>query len=216
MHKYKYNVARCVCGLTVLGGAALQAEQWEIGAAGGYRFARSVSLTRGTASADAGFGNGGTFSVYGGQQWIGRLGGELRYTYSDADPRVTSSGNEVKSSGYSHSVHYDALVYVTGQESRVKPFIAFGGGIRYFEGTARGTELGVDRLAILARASELKPMASVGGGLKCRLAGHVSLRIDFRDYITPFPRKLVVPAAGGSLRGWLHDVTPMVGISAVF
>ena len=57
-------------------------------------------------------------------------------------------------------------------------------------------------------------MLSVGGGVKFRIAKHALVRFDFRDYMTPFPTRVILPAGGASVSGWPHDLTPMVGISA--
>jgi hypothetical protein len=56
----------------------------------------------------------------------------------------------------------------------------------------------------------------MGGGVKIRLQPHLALRLDFRDYVTPFPDTMirVNPAAGA--RGLLHQFTPLVGLSYVF
>jgi hypothetical protein len=44
----------------------------------------------------------------------------------------------------------------------------------------------------------------------------VLLRADFRDYITPFPKRLFVQAQGGTDRGLFQQLTPSVGIGYVF
>ena len=45
------------------------------------------------------------------------------------------------------------------------------------------------------------------------LGEHVALRLDFRDYITPFPKKVIAPAPLGTARGIHHMFTPMAGLS---
>jgi hypothetical protein len=59
-------------------------------------------------------------------------------------------------------------------------------------------------------------MVSLGAGVRFRIANHAFLRFDFRDYLTPFPSRVIMPAPGAALSGWMHDFTPMVGISASF
>jgi hypothetical protein len=56
----------------------------------------------------------------------------------------------------------------------------------------------------------------VGGGVKVTLTEHALIRVDFRDYISPFPEKLFVTAPGAKIRGWLNDFVPLAGLSFVF
>ena len=70
--------------------------------------------------------------------------------------------------------------------------------------------------AYLTRTQELKPMLTVGGGLKLRLGERILARLDFRDQITRFPRRIIAPAPGMTLGGWLHDFVPTVGLSWMF
>ena len=79
-------------------------------------------------------------------------------------------------------------------------------------------ELGerLERFAALTRTSEFVPLLSLGGGVRIRIGNNAFLRFDFRDYVTPFPTKVIAPAPGAAVSGWLHDLTPMVGISAFF
>ena len=42
------------------------------------------------------------------------------------------------------------------------------------------------------------------------------MRAEVRDYVTPFPKDLIVPSPGNKINGWLHDITPLFGISYLF
>jgi hypothetical protein len=66
------------------------------------------------------------------------------------------------------------------------------------------------------RTAHVKPLISVGGGVKLSLTNRTTLRLDFRDYISPFPENLFVTAPGAKIRGWLNDFVPLVGVSYVF
>jgi hypothetical protein len=57
---------------------------------------------------------------------------------------------------------------------------------------------------------------TAGAGVKYRVADHVVLRFDFIDYITGFPKQIIVPATGASPRGLFQQFTPMGGISFTF
>jgi hypothetical protein len=201
----------------VAGLAACVAQEYEISAAAGYGFSRNASITRGSETATTGFRRGFAASVAAGNQMHRYLGGELRYTYRDNDPKVSSGGQDFTFPGKAHIVHYDALLGPASSESRVQPYIAFGGGIKIYQGTGTEQEFQpLERFAVLTKTQEVLPMVSLGAGVRFRIANHAFLRFDFRDYLTPFPSRVIMPAPGAALSGWMHDFTPMVGISASF
>jgi hypothetical protein len=57
---------------------------------------------------------------------------------------------------------------------------------------------------------------SLGGGVKFRLYKTIILRGDFRDYLTTFARRQIVPAANGTARGIFQQFTPFFGVSCTF
>ena len=67
--------------------------------------------------------------------------------------------------------------------------------------------------AWLTRAHDIKPMFSFGGGVKIPLRGRLLFRLDIRDQLTRFPAKIITPAPGLTLSGWLHDFVPTAGLS---
>ena len=207
---------RCVLLLAVAG-VICTGQEFELGGAAGYGFYRNRTVTRGSASAEAGFRRGFSFSAVGGNDMHRLLGGELRYTRRDNDLKLSSGGTDVSFPGEAHIVHYDALLHATSRNARFRPFLAFGGGIKYYRGTGVEQEFQpLENFAVLTRTSELLPMLSLGGGVKFRISNHALLRVDFRDYMTPFPSRVILPRGGARVGGWLHDLTPMVGISAYF
>ena len=74
----------------------------------------------------------------------------------------------------------------------------------------------LSNFAFLTHTDQVKPLVSLGGGLKFALSDHWQARVDFRDYATPFPEKLFAPAAGAKIHGWLHDFVPLLGVDWVF
>jgi hypothetical protein len=56
-------------------------------------------------------------------------------------------------------------------------------------------------------------LAVAGAGLRVRLSDHLMLRLEVHDYLTPFPNKVIAPAAGAKVGGWLQDFVPSVGLS---
>jgi hypothetical protein len=203
--------------LTFAGALVCAGEEFELGGAAGYAFSRNASISGGPAPAEAGFKSGFLFSAFGGHRMHRVLSGEVRYTYRDNDLTVSSGGTEVTGPGKAHLVHYDFLLHSGAERPRILPFVAFGGGIKIFRGTGDEPETQpLSQYAILTRTDELLPMLSLGGGVRFRIGNHASIRFDFRDYVTPFPTKVILPAPGMRAGSWVHDLTGMIGISAMF
>ena len=100
---------------------------------------------------------------------------------------------------------------------RLQPFAAAGGGLRVFRGVgAESAYQPLSTFALLTKTSQWVPMATFGGGIKYAIRPRVLLRIEVRDYFSRFPTRVIAPAPGSHLAGWLHDVVPMVGITFVF
>lgn len=197
--------------------AVCMAQQWELGGAGGYGFYKNQTVSRGSDQASAGFRHGFAVSAVAGHDSTRYMSGEIRYTYRDSDLKLSSGATDVRFPGEAHVVNYDVLLHATPKGSRFRPFFAFGGGIKVFRGTGQESESQpLDNLAVLTKTSELKPLVSIGGGVRYQISKHAFLRFDFRDYMTPFPTEVIAPVPGAKLSGWLHDFVPMVGISAHF
>jgi hypothetical protein len=193
------------------------AQQWEFGVAAGYSQAPSIPVTASAGTATTGFAPGGAFSVFLGQNQGRFLSGELRYSYIMGDARIQSGGASTTFAAVSHEVHYDLLLH-TSNKSRVQLFVAIGGGVKVFDGT--GVPAAYQPLmqyAYLTQTRTLKPMGSVGAGIKWGITKRVLLRTEVRDYITPFPTEVITPAQGATFgRTIMHDFVPMVGLSFAF
>jgi hypothetical protein len=194
--------------------AATMAQQWEFGGTGGGGFLSNVNVA-GSAigSATAGFQTGAAFGGYVGFNQYKHIGGELHYGYLQSNLSLTSGGSSASFSGVAHVVHYDLIFKTTRNQGKMQLFAAVGGGMKYFRGT--GTEAAYQPLSqfgYLTKTTAIKPMASVGAGVKWALTKKVFLRTEFRDYITAFPTALITPAPGMKYGKLLHDFVPMVGI----
>ena len=202
----------CSLGLT-----ACLAQQYEIGGAAGAGFAKGASVTGLTGSADAGFATGTAFGGWIGHRMYSRMSGEIRYGYLRQDLKLSGGGLSATFKGEAHVVHYDILFHPVRSRSKMQPFVAVGGGFKFYRGT--GKEAAYQPLgtyAYLTKTQEWKPMVSAGGGLRITLSEHLVLRTEFRDYITPFPKKVITPASGAKISGWVHDIVPLVGIAYLF
>jgi hypothetical protein len=194
------------------------AQQWELGGVGGGGFLNSVPVTGPAAgSATAGFQTGAAFGGFLGYNSYRHVGGELRYGYLQSNLRLQSGGTKATFAGVSHVVHYDLILHTSRHNSPVQFFAAVGGGMKIFRGTGKEAAYQpLSQYGYFTKTQVLKPMASVGAGLKYSITRKVFLRTEFRDYITAFPEEIIAPAPGAKFGRILHDLVPMVGLSVEF
>jgi len=197
--------------------SAATAQQWEVGGSAGAGFLRGLPVTGGTGAATAGFEAGGTFGGFFGQYLGKHFAGELHYNFLRSDLHLSSGGTDTSFSGSSHLLYYNLVLQTRARRSRMQAFAAFGGGMRIFRGTGKEAAYQpLNQYAIFTRTQVLKPMASVGGGLKFSITHSVYLRTEFYDYISAFPTEVIAPAPGTKISGLLHDFVPMVSLSFIF
>jgi len=164
----------------------------------------------------AGIRNRFTLSGVLGQDLFEYFSGEIRYLYHDGDPYVSASGGKTNIQGQSHAVHYDVLAHFSRRRSRIRPYLAVGLGAKWY--VANGPENPAQPLSDIARlahTTDLQGLLTAGGGIKLRF-GTVLVRLDFRDYLTPFPKGLIVPVPLATARGLFQQFTPLVGVSYSF
>jgi hypothetical protein len=211
------SIARTFLAALFLIVPACLAQKWEVGGLAGGGFSNGLSVSNAFGSATTGLATGVGFGALLGQNLYPRLSGELRYTYQFNDLRLTGSSESATFKGVIQSLHYDILVHARRSRARVQPFVAGGGGVRVFRGV--GTESPYQPLssfALLTKTNQWSPMVTFGGGIKYAFSPRVLLRAEVRDYFTQFPTKVIAPAPGAHLSGWLHDIVPMVGVTFVF
>jgi Outer membrane protein beta-barrel domain len=194
------------------------AQKWEVGFGAGGTFLTSQTITNPIGNADAGRSPGFAVSA-----WLdnnsssGIFGGELRYDHENGDLKLSSGGTKVTFGSQSNAVHYDFLLHFASSESPVRPFVAAGGGVKWYSGT--GSEQvfqPLSNIAVFSDVRDVKALVSVGAGLKFAIAKSTQLRLEVHDYLTPFPDKLIAPVAGSSVGGWLQDIVVMAGLSFSF
>jgi hypothetical protein len=206
-----------VCWAAGFFASLVAAQTWEAGGLGGFGITPSTSVTSPDGSASTGLKNGGSFGVFGGANDYSYIGGEASYLYRMSDLKVTSGGTEVDLTGHTQFLDFRFLVHFAVREKRFRPFVAVGGGVAIYSGTGEpNAAQPLNNFVALTNTRETKPMASGAGGVKYRLSQHLGLRFEFRDYATPFPNRLIGPAPGVSLNGWLQNLEAIGGIGAVF
>jgi len=124
------------------------AQKYEFGVGGGGSFYQSKTITNARGNADAGFDNGWAATAYIGNNMYNHIGGELRYSYLHNDLKLSSGSATATFGGEAHAIHYDFLIHATPVKSTVRPYVAAGGGIKYYRGT--GTEVQVQPMGNIA------------------------------------------------------------------
>jgi len=194
-------------------GAACFGQQWEFGGLAGGNFLNTVPVSNAVGTATAGFQTGAAFGGYVGFNQYKHIGGELRYTYLQSNLSLKSGGAEASFSGMSHVVGYDVIFKTTRNQGKVQLFAAVGGGMKVFRGTGKEAAYQpLSQYGYFTKTQTVKPMGSVGAGVKVALSHKVFLRTEFRDYITAFPTQVITPPPGSKYGSILHDFVPMVGI----
>ena len=144
-------------------------------------------------------------------------GGEVRVDYSRGDLQLSSGGTKASFNSEAYMLHYDFQYHFTTLGSRIRPYVAAGAGIKYYRGIGNEVEFQpLSQFALLSRTNQLKPMLSVGGGLKFKMTEHLGLRLEVHDYLTPFPKEVITPNTGSKISGWMQELVPMAGLSYLF
>lgn len=200
-----------------LGVVGAYAQHGEVGVAFGGSMYRNPSITNNGQQITAGLSDGFSGSAWLGQQMYKYVGGEIRYTYEHNAFNLNGSGSNVAFGGDAHAIGYDLHIHLTPRTARFRPYVFGGGGVKLFrgEGTESSTQP-LSRFALLTRENELRPMVSFGGGLKIGITDHLSVRAEFRDYMTAFPTKIVTPNVNSSSPAFLHNYVPNAGLSYTF
>ncbi len=196
--------------------AAAFAQNWEAGVSGGYALTRLTSVTSGTVSARTGLDDGWAAGAYVDNDMYRFIGGELRYTFSKENLIYNAAGTKTTLHAVSHALHYDVLLNLRHKEAAIRPFIALGAGIKDYRATGPQVFPPGNALVIPIVGSQLKPMLSGGAGVRFKFSSRGVFRIEFRDYASPYPEQLLVPAFGTKAGGWIQDFVALAGFGVAF
>lgn len=213
----KQRICAIALGVSTLCAPAMFGQRWEMGVGAGGSIYQDKTLTNGSASASAGFESGLSVHAWVGQNMKSHLGGEIRYTYEKNDLKLTSGGTKASFSGASHSIFYDFLFYGNGLKSKIRPYVLAGAGVKIYQGTGKETVTQpLSNVALLTKTTGTEALVAVGGGVKFSVGGRGTFRLEFADYLTPFPKKVITPLSGTKGDGWISNFVPMVGIAYTF
>ncbi len=212
------RIVMMLAGLLALTPTAAFCQKWEVGGGAGGGFYNSQSITNPTSgSADAKIAAGPAAGVWLGYNNPGRWGGEVRYGFQAGDFMLTSGSSKATFGAATHTMNYDFHYHFRSSEDSVRPYVAFGAGVKLYQGT--GTEVAaqpLSKIALLTKTNDMRPVASFGFGIKARLGSNWLLRAEIHDYLSPFPTKVFTPNTGSKVGGWFNDIVPMIGLSYIF
>jgi hypothetical protein len=189
----------------------------EIGATGGFGFYQDATITNAVGSARAGFGPRFVLGGVVGWDWRQHFAIEGRYIYQDGDAALRSQGTEANLDGDAQLVLGELIFSPQPKRSRFRFFGAVGGGIKVYQaGPLSSNVQPLTDFATLQKANQAEPLISFGGGIKYALSERWLVRVEFREYTTTFPTRVITPSAGARLHGWMDDIVPTLGISRTF
>ena len=175
------------------------------------------TFTSTAGNADAGFDKGIGASVWIGHHMYPKISGEIRYDLLRNDLMLEGSAAKATFGGDSHAIHYDLHFHLTEIGSKIRPFVLAGGGVKMFRGTGQERAFQpLSQIAVLTRATELAGLVTFGAGVKVQLTDRILLRLEFRDNLTRFPKKIITPNRGSGGNGWLNNFAPTAGVSVLF
>ena len=202
--------------LLVFAGAAF-GQHYEIGGDIGYGWYHNGTIYAPGGTAAAGIRNRFVAGALVGDDMYEYISGEIRYTYQDGHPFLSSGGKSQDIQGQSHAITYDMLVHLKPREDKWRPYFSAGIGTKgYVIAGPPPVPQPFPGIATMTTTDQWQFVTSVGCGLKYRATRHILLRGDFRDYITTFPKKQLMPAPNGTARGIFQQFTPMFGVSYLF
>jgi outer membrane protein with beta-barrel domain len=203
--------------LAGLGASGCWAQKWEVGGLGGGSFYKDNTVSNGSVSGNVGFKSNGAFGAFLGNTMYKYVGGELRYEFIPGDLKVSSGGTEATFKGRAQAIHYDILFHFAPVGTRVRPYVAGGGGVKIYEGTGTATATQpLSNLALLTHTHETSGLGSVGAGVKFQGSSHMQIRFEVRDFITPFPKQVIAAAPGAKISGILHNIVVLAGVAYTF
>jgi hypothetical protein len=190
--------------------------RFEIGGGVGGSFYQDKTVSSSRGSAEIGFDKFVSAGIWLGHDMYDHVGGEVRYDFSMNDMKATSGSTVVNFGGVSNAIHYDVVFYGAGRDSKVRPYAFGGGGFKLYQGTGTPTAYqGLNSVVVFTDTSDLKPMVSFGGGVKFYAGKRVAMRVEFRDNLSQFPKKVITPV-NDSDPGWLHNFIVLFGVGYIF
>jgi len=194
--------------------AALFGQTYEIGANIGYGFYQNGTIFSPQETVQAGIHNRFAAGIDLGYEFSDYVSEQFSYLYHDGHPFLKGPGVNTDIQGQSHALTIEALFHFQKRDRRFRTFVAGGAGSKgYVIAGPEPFPQPIPQVASLTTNDVWKVTFSVGGGLTYILRKHMLIRVEFRDYLTTFPRQQIVPAPHNTARGVFQQYTPLFGVS---
>jgi opacity protein-like surface antigen len=193
------------------------AQPWELGADIGYGIYHDGTIFSAAGTAQAGILNRFAAGIVLGDEFSNYVSAELQYLYHDGHPFLDAAGARTDIQGNSEALTYNLLLHFKPREHRWRPFVEGGAGAKEYviAGPAPFPQP-IPQIASLTTNDVWKVAFVAGGGIKLRVLPQMEMRVEFRDYITTFPRQEIVPAPHNTARGIFEQFTPLFGMAYTF
>ena len=203
--------------MVLLATAAWAQTTYEIGADVGYGIYHDGTIFSSQGTAQAGILNRFAAGMVFGDEFSDYVSAELQYLYHDGHPFLTYAGTRTDIQGNSTSVTYSFLFHFKKQDHRWRPFLEGGMGAKgYITAGPAPNPQPVPQIATLTTNDIWKVVFVPGAGVKFHVIKHMDVRVEFRDYLTTFPRTQIVPATNNTARGIFEQFTPLFGVAYTF
>ncbi len=198
--------------IVLLACGALRAADWQATGAAGFGVYHYLTFQSPAGTAQAGIGPRYALDAAVGRAFGPHFALEGAWTFQDGDFEIASGGQKTAFDANTHAVHGDLLYYFRRRSARLRPYLAAGAGVKMYHGIEVVRPRPLAQFGSFADGIDARPLITFGGGVEWSIAHHWGLRVDVRDFTTPFPTSVIIPAAGSNLGGWLHDLVATVGI----
>jgi hypothetical protein len=216
-HNFMRQTWKAVIFSCCLAAGVAHAQTWEVGAIGGYGFAKDLTLKSPTAEVKAGFKDGLAIGAFLADEMYEHFSGEIRYLYRDSDLKLSSGATEATFGARTHILHMDWLAHFQARESPVRFFVAFGGGVKVVQGIGEESATQpLGRFGALTHTRQVLPVGDAGAGVKVNLGKRVRFRLEGRDYISTRPDELIAPAPGVKYQGVQHDFMALASLGVIW
>jgi Outer membrane protein beta-barrel domain len=200
-------------GFLLLSVGCCQAGDWQASAAIGFGAYHPLTLTAPAGIAQAGIGPRAVLNVSAGRQLGDHVAIEGAWTFQDGDFELVSGSTKTAFDADAYAVHVDLLGYLRSPSSRLRPYLVCGAGAKFFHGIEAASPRPLVEFGSFRNGIDSRTLLAWGGGAEWKVSTHWSLRFDLRDYVTPFPRGVIVPVAEAKLSGQLQDFVAVVGLT---
>lgn len=117
---------------------------------------------------------------------------DLSFSYSRANVKVDLAGQNLLDHGTAvGQAMYNMLLHATPDGSKIRPYLAGGGGLVMFYPPGAGFDSGVNTV---------RPGLNYGAGVRVQVSERWHARVDFRQTIAPNPRLFQGMDASGMFR----------------